>query len=58
MTADPDYWHAKGEQDYPNNWNPPIDEINSLLTNYDDNAIINMRAYKDGWENARNQAGK
>jgi hypothetical protein len=56
MTADPDYWHEKGQRDYPDNWNPPIDDISGLLTNYDEGDIINMAAYKAGWANAREQA--
>ena len=57
MASDPEYWHDKGEQDYPNNYDPPIGEIEGALTMYDDDDIENMKAYKAGWANARRQAG-
>ena len=57
MAADPEYWHDKGEQDYPDNWDPPIDELRRILTHYDEDEIENMEAYKAGWANARSQAG-
>ncbi len=27
-----------------------------MLTIYDDDDVVNMEAYKEGWENARSQA--
>jgi hypothetical protein len=58
MAADPEYWHNKGEQDYPDNYDPPINELEGYLTMYDDDDIENMKAYKAGWENARKQVGR
>ena len=55
--SNPDYWFAKGQKDYPDDWSPPIDDINGLLTNYNESDIENMAAYKAGWANARSQAG-
>jgi hypothetical protein len=54
--SDSDYWYAKGQSDYPDDWNPPIDEINSLLTNYSESDIEDMQAYRAGWAHARSQA--
>lgn len=48
MASDPEYWHNKGEKDYPDNWDPPIDELQGNLTNYDQDDIDNMAAYKAG----------
>ena len=56
MASDPDYWHDKGQRDYPDDWDPPINDINGLLTAYDDDDIENMKAYRAGWANARDQA--
>ena len=55
--GDIDYWYAKGQRDYPDDWSPPIDDLCGLLTNYDEDDIQNMVAYKAGWAHARSQAG-
>ena len=55
--GDIDYWYAKGQRDYPDDWSPPIDDLCGLLTNYDEDDIQNMVAYKAGWAHARSHAG-
>ena len=57
MASDPEYWHNKAEQDYPDNYDPPIKELETLLTYVSEDDIENMEAYKAGWANARSQAG-
>lgn len=54
--GDIDYWYAKGQRDYPDNWDPPINDFNMVLTNFNERDIEQMIAYKAGWENARKQA--
>lgn len=56
MGADPDYWYAKGQKDYPDDWDPPIGDLAQITTMYDDDDIANMKAYRAGWANARSQA--
>src|SRR5690349_19666314 len=55
--ADTDYWFAKGQKDYPDDWSPPIDEISGLVGAATDSQIEEMKAYVAGWAHARSQAG-
>lgn len=53
---DVDYWYAKGQRDYPSDWDPPISGFNMDTGNFSDRDIAQMVAYKLGWEHARKQA--
>lgn len=56
MSRDLEYWHNKGEQDYPDFDPPDKGFLFELVEGNSDEEIAIMQAYRAGYANAREQA--
>ena len=55
-----EYYYAKGKEDYPE-YDPPESDINiigDIAVSISDKETAISRAYSEGWNHAKNQAGK
>lgn len=49
------YYYAKGQKDYPNDWDPPVRETMVLIGGLDEYQKATLAAYMAGWKHAKSQ---